>query len=548
MHLTKNGKAVSTLILIIIILCSVIFGALISYLWVMGSFYLEPENSANVVITEADFAVDHADYFNITVMNPSHSDYGTNITQIYFTLEDNDTIFNVTTTTPSLPIPLARATVKSIVCTENWGAYAGQSITVHAVTNNASGATYTVTTEFVELELSAQYDATLSCNYFNVTATNNAESAINLTLSEVYFEYALVTNMTITLPKNLTIGNSVTFRCYANWNGKITPYIYVKTEEGYIADLRKQVKSVTNLQITDVSFNYTDPNEINITVSNLVDSNTSYVDITKISITYDNSTVYSINGSLTNPVFYPKYTLAKNQTVTFNHCVWPWKNYRDRNFTITVLTKQGFNATKLLKTPASLVFTLDEINFNLSDTASFSITLQNVPSSLKNATISKIQFINGTATFIINGTTPAIPYNITVGDTQTTTCPFDWSSYRGQNITLKIYTSQKINMTAYYVLPKMTLSATFNSSISTEYVSLTLLNKAHKTVNITGISINGTWINITLTYPKLPITIGNNETLEILCPFNWQTLSGEGTTIIVATAEGFNVTITVTVP
>jgi len=548
MNTSKNSKAVSTLALILIILCSIIFGALISYLWVMGSFYLTPENSTNLAITYVDFPVDHANYFNLSVMNPSNSAYGTNITQIYFTVESNNTIFNVDTSLPSLPIPLPVGTEKTIICNKTWGAYAGENITVHIVTNNASGATYTFPTRLVKLEVEAYFTAVESCNYFNISLTNNADSAINLTISEVFFEYQPVQNMTLTLPRNIGKGETINFRCYASWKGKAKPYIYIKTFEGYVADLRKEVASLANLQITNVTFNEESPVEIGVTVANLPDSTVPYVDITDITITYVNSTKYPIMGMLTSPSFYPSYRLNKGENVTFNHCLWPWVNYRDENFMISVQTKQGFNITKILETPEPLIVRLQRLNFNLNDTNHFALNLWNMPASLQNATVSKIELIHGTKIIQINETTPSLPYNITPVANQTFICTLNWSAYRGENVTIKIYTTQKVNLTIPHLLPIVSLSANFDSNISTQYFKLAVQNRANKSISITGISVNGTWLNTTLTYPKMPATVISGETLQILCPFEWQALSGKDVEIIATETTGFDITITVRVP
>ena len=546
----KNNKAVSTLALILIILFSIIFGALISYLWVMGSFYLTPQNTTTLAITNVDFPLYHANYFNLTVMNPSNSVYGTNITQIYYTVQDNTTIHNVATTFPSLPIPMNVGTEKSIICNDTWGAYAGKNITVNIIANNASGTAYTFQTKFVALSVDTTFNATQSINYFNVTATNNANSAINLTLSEVYFEFTKVQNMTLEFPRNLTKGASVSFGCNVNWRGKLKPYVYVKTLEGYIGDIRKNVASLSNLQVANVSFNYENPNEVSISLANLPDSNVSYIDITNIAVKLDNNTQLTINGTTTNPSFYPQpYKLNKGENITFNNCAWNWKNYRDRAFRVLVQTRQGINAsTSSLTSPPSPSFKLEQITFNMNNTNYFTFTLRNRLSSLEAATISKIEFIHGTSTVTMATTTPELPCNITVGASQTINCTFDWSSFKGQNITLIIYTTQRINLTIPYTLPILTVSATFNGNLSIQYFSLTIQNKAYMPLNITGINVNGTDINTALTYPTLPVKIEYLNTQQILCPYNWQPLSGKEITIIVVTSAGFNVTITVTVP
>ena len=162
MHVRRETRAISPIILIILLLCSVIFGALIAYVWTMSNFYLEP-NTIQLTITDVNFPVDHADYFNVTIMNPSHSASGTNVTQIYFTVEGNATVFNVVNTAPQeLPFVLEKAAYVTMKCNYNWGEFAGKWITVHVSGNEAVGSVKAVQTPFVRLSLETFLNASIS--------------------------------------------------------------------------------------------------------------------------------------------------------------------------------------------------------------------------------------------------------------------------------------------------------------------------------------------------------------------------------------------------
>ena len=548
-----NKKAVSTIILVIIILCSAVFGAFLSYMWVMANFYLEPE-TVDLVITNVDFPVDHAGYFYVTVMNPSHSSSRANITKIYYTVEGDNTLYTVTKTSPDeLPILLEKGTSKTIRCDENWGKFAGKTIAVYVSATNASGAEASAETKFVKLELNTKFNATVSCKQFNVTIENDPQSAINLTLTNVKVNWVPIGNASllpddqnITFPIDLSVGKNVSLRCFYDWKNFVNPTLRVETSEGYYAEASTNVNASVLLLITDVVFNETKPDEMSISIANSPESST-LVDVSDIVLTYSNGTKYHINGTLTSPQFAPYYRLGIGNTTTFNHCIWNWRNYRDQNITINVNTKQGFTpASKTIKTPQPVVLRITELDFNLTNTECFLLTVRNMPCSLQNATIT-----NATIVYInpikINQTTPGIPYNLTIEETQTFNCTFDWSGYKGKNITVNIYASQyHANYTI--TLPTIILNATFNSSVSTQYFSINIQNNAFSTINITGINVNGTWINMTPTYPALPITVQNAKTLLILCPLNWQMLSGDDITIVVTTSNGFEITTAVRVP
>lgn len=553
MCLLKEAKAVSTLLLILLMLCSAVFGAFIAYMWVMATFYLEPENTVDLVITEVNFPIDHADFFNLTVMNPSHSPSGTSITEIYFTVEGDDSTYNVTHTFPEeLPIPLERASSKAIKCRSEpyWGEFAGKTITVHVFAVNASGAVRSAETEFVKLEVETCFNAAESCKRFNVTVKNNEQSAINLNLTEVYFDYEPVENMSVGLPRRISKGETLTFQCFVDWRGHAKPLIQVETLEGYRAEIRQNVSSVVILSVTDVIFNETDSNEISITFFNSVESAT-LVDITDIVLTYDNGTEYPV------PPFDPPYRVAKNQTLTIN-CVWNWANYRDRNVTITAYTKQGFTSLpETVKTPQSVIFRITELDFNLTKTECFLVTVRNMPCSLQSINITQIMFNENGTSF----ESRIIP----IRDLWQFNCTWNWTSFRGQNVTITVYTEDGLSISQSSTLPSVELKRNTcdfedsgESATGTRYyLNLTVSNSEFSSINVTIIQImveteNMTYtIDGTITNPIIDpdgyiLIKGANVT--IYCPWNWSLHGGQTVTITVYTAEGFQKSDTFQVP
>ena len=544
-------KAVSTFISIILVLCSLIFGAFLSYMWVMANFYLEPENTVDLVITEVNFSVRHADYFTLTVMNPSHSVAETNITGIYFTVEGEEEAYTVTKTSPELPLPLERATSKTIVCFKKWGEFAGKTISVHVSAENASGAVYSVKTKFVRLEVQTHFNASKSCKYFDVTVNNHLQSAIDLTLSNVTFDYEPVKNLSIGLPTIVQRGKPIEFRCFVDWQGHGEPLIQVETIEGYIAEARKKVQSIVILSLTNITFDETNPEKINITLFNSEESATA-VDVTDIVLTYDNGTEYSIDGALSTPPFYPYYKLKKNKTITFS-CIWPWRNYRNRNITIRAYTKQGFTSiSETVKTPPPVIFKIMEVNFNLTDTEHFQVNVTNMPCSLQDINITRIELEENETSFQSQ--------IISVGEERLFNCTFNWTKFAGENVDITVYTAEGLNLTKNITLPSAMLEIEKlvfeESSEGLPYVNVTILNTLFSLRNVTIAQIvfeteNATYIiDGTLTSPKLApdgyfLTKGANVT--IVCPWDWSSQLNESVTIIVQTAEGIQVSKTVQV-
>jgi hypothetical protein len=540
-----NKKAVSTIILIVLILCSAVFGALLSYMWVMGNFYLEPE-TVDLVITNVDFPVDHADYFYVTVMNPSHSPSGTNITEIYFTVEGDNKLYNVTGTSPeSLPITLERGTSETIKCLLSWGEFAGKIITVHVSAMNASGAVVYTSTEYVKLEVTAILNAALNCKQFNITIKNDPQSAINLTLTKIYINRMPIENISrlpddqnVTFPIDAVAGNLISLRCLYNWETFKNPTIRVETSEGYYAETSANATASVLLLITDVAFNETNPNEVSITVLNSEVSSTS-VDVSDIVLTYNNGTKYHINGSLTSPSL--PHTLQTNSNVTFR-CVWPWKDYRDKNVSITVYTRQGYTpVSEMVKTPPEIVLKI-MANFNLTDTDHFLVNVTNMLCSLQNITVTQIKFDTNQTSFT--------PQNITAGDWKQFNCTFNWTAFRRNTVTVTVNASNVIvlqNVTLPYMYLKI-INANFTTTENGKNFNVTIENIGNSLLNANITRIVVRFENETVFKVdgiEYIIEVGKNATLTF--SWDWSLCKNKEVTISVYTSEGLEFVDTFTV-
>lgn len=543
LRLIKEKKAISTFVLVLLMLFAATVGSLVSYWWVMGNFYFEPENTVALTITNATFPVDHANYFTFTILNPSNSISSTNITAIYLTAGGSNMTYNVTSTYPdSLPIKIDKATSKTIKCFEDWSEFAGQNITIHVLALDASGATKTVETEYVEIHLDVSFDAKASCTQFTASVYNDGESAINLTLTKVLInEYSLEgENLSKALPQNLTNDQTpVSFVCKYNWENLVDKIIRVETSEGYYAETTSSVNASVLLTIDDVKFSETNSTEFNVTVSNSEVSTTT-VNITDIVVTYDNSTEYHVNGNLTTPMFNSTYGLEANTTVTFDHCIWNWTNHRNENVTITIYTKQNFTAvSKTVVSPQSIVFKISPV-FSLNSTAYFLVNVTNTPVSLESIKVTEIK-INSTKAGVTSQTIP-------IGEWRQFTCFLNWTDLRGEKVYVYVNASNVI-LSQNLTLPSVQfdVSGHGNSSDKTKF-------------NVTIVS-NSNSFNATL--DKIVVILGNEtvfqcenlgfliqpgDNVTLTFPWNWSSIDLTKVTISVYTTENlvFNGTITIT--
>jgi len=532
-----NKKAVSTIILIILILCSAVFGALLSYMWVMANFYLEPE-TVDLVITNVDFPVEHADYFYVTVMNPSHSPSGTNITEIYFTVEGDNRLYNVTSTYPEkLPIRLEKGTSKTIRCDKNWGEFAGKTIMVHVASTDASGAAASIKTEFVKLELVIKFKPAVSCKHFNLTITNDPQSAINLTLTKLYVNKVAIETVkllqdgqNVTFPIDLIHGLPVSLQCLYNWEGSSNPKeVRVETLEGYYAEASTNATASVLLLITDVVFNETKTDELDITVFNSEDSSTLSVDISNIDLTYSNGTKYYINGSLASPSL--PHTLQRNSNVTFR-CVWSWTDYWDKNVSITVYTRQGYTSVpKMVKTPPEIALKI-MANFNLTDTEHFLLNVTNMPYSLKNVTVTQIKLNTNQTSFT--------PQTVPIGERKQFNCTFNWTAFRRKTVTVTVNASNVIvfqNVTLPYMYLKI-INANFTTTENGKNFNVTIKNIENSLLNATITRIVVHIENETIFKVdgiEYIVGVGKNATLTF--SWDWSDYETEEVTISVYTTE-----------
>ena len=553
MRIMKEMKAVSTLVVILLVLCSLIVGGLLSYMWVISGYYYE-SSGTDLIITEALFPFEHAEYFNLTVMNPSHSST-TSITSIFIKTEDNVTVQAVTNTSPeTLPIRIERATSKTIKCLKNWSPFAGKSITVHISTADNTGTSKTVTTQPVKLEIATNMNPSISSKRFNITVTNLPESNLNLTLSRVLVNQIPVLNATPALPLNLTVGDSVTIGCRYDLENVNKPVIRVETTEGYYAELATNVTMNLGWYVTQVLFNGANPEDMNITVFN-PDTASTNVDINRIEIVCDNATSY-INGFLTYPPFSPPfipYRLARGETVTFGRVTWDWGSHRSQNATVNVYVLQEFAPASLtIRTPEPINFQITGVDFNLTDTIHFAMNITNEASSTDAIIPAQISLNGSNVGFL--------PQAIPIGETRQFNCAFDWSNLRGKTVAgnLSIANGQYVSGSITLPSVDLTISDTIGFNTTSEgltYVNMTISNSVFSIQAVTIKNIVFTTSNstdyINETIPRLVpdgylLPIGTE--VATVCPWYWKGYYGQSLTITANTVEGFTATKTFQIP
>lgn len=556
MQLLKEKKAVSTFTLIILMLCSLVFGALLSYMWVMSSYYNMPEDATLLIVTDAVFPVNDATYFNATVLNPSNSISDVNITAIRLSVEGKGEVYDITSAEPEpLPFLIRRGTEQTFKCKKNWSNFAGETVRIEPVAANTSTKSYSYTTPNVKLKLTPNFDVTQSVEYFNLTIENSAESIINLTISQVtIFDSAI--NTTPPLPHVLSPDQTETFRCERNWEDLmgVNATIKVTTKEGYESTYTTNELLGAALYIDEIKFDYEDTSYFNLTVSSSQYS-TAIPILSKINLTLQDNTTITLN---TNPPLdiIPVY-VPINQSLTIK-CYWNWSQRRNETITVSAYTKQGFTVpTRTEGTPTVVVWNITDVNFDLDYPDHFLVNVTNMPCSLNEINVTGI-LIDGNATLMDP------PYAVlTNGKQMTFNCSLSWGYLIGKNVDVTVLTEDGSNVSRIIAISSVGLKMVGKPvvselpvpelNITIPYVNITIWNSNNSLQNVTVTRItfeteNSTYeIDGSLTYPQLVpngyvLKAGENAT--VVCLWNWSSFLGFRLKVTIYTAEGYKISET----
>ena len=340
--ITKNTKAMSKIIFILVIVLALLIGGIFSYLLAAG-YYLNlgtavPE-STTLSIKTVTFQTEYPDSFEITVLNPTYSPTTATITEIVVITGD-DTVHTIDEADPELPATLAKGKQETFNCTWNWADYGGESVKVMVLVEDGSGSVYQTEAAPVEMSIAPLFTP-VNTEHFNITVSNLEDSTIDLEITKVT----------------------------------------VTTDDG------------TELEITDIS------------------------------------------PSL--PV-----ELEPDTRQAFN-CTWNWNDYREREITITVYTKEGYTFTRTYTTPDAVQLAITDVDFDITDMETFEITVENTERSTASADISTVSAMLQNETMIdITIESPSTPYTIGVGESVTLTCLLDWEDLRGSAIAIAVETPE----------------------------------------------------------------------------------------------------------
>jgi len=563
----RNVKAISTLIVIVLMIVSAIIGGIISYAFTIAYYAKKPEGTT-LTITGVYINKDNVNQFTISVLNPSYSPTDATISRIAISLKGETQLYDVVGTEPpienGITVPVGES--KNITCTtikkdnatvklgELIGSFGftGKTIIVHIFSSDSAAANIETTLPFVQINMDVNFNPTASVKRLNVTMTNDQQSAVNITIKDIEIWGVIdvkvdpnVREQPITIPK----GESRDFRFNINWSGvSATVPLIVYTEQGYIFRKELQLRGFST-SIKSVNFDKEDTSHFNITILNF-DNSASYVNVTKIRCKLDNEMYFDQEFNLIG--------IMPNTTRTFMFN-WNWKEYRNRNVTVVAYFLQDFETSAyIVKTPPPIIVEVRDSIFDLQKKEQFNLTILNHASSLEAINITQIK-IKETGQ-VLNGTTevnPKLPYGpIAPGNNSVFQCAFDWANFikeRHYNRTLtltidvvSIASLERYSFDFSFILP----IAELNTTVNFEYheakylnVTVTIKNLEYSLRNVTLskviLTINTTTRLIEYEYilPRNEIIIDIGNEAVFLFSFDRQKYSGNTLTVMVVTEE-----------
>ncbi len=553
----RRARAVTTLITLLLMLISLIFGAIISYLWVLAPFSDMPQNATWVIVEEVDFPLADANHINVTLHNLLNSVSDVNITTIRISVEATSAQYFVTASTPLMPYLLARGNSTTFNCETNWGDFEGQVVRVEPVVTNASIVSKLVVVPKVELTLTPEFNADETVNSFNLSVANAADSVTNVTLTSILFSTTLasetINQTTPSLPYVVAPGENITFVCTAYWGSMLgrNATIEIATAEGFAPTNTTSELPGASLYVNDVVFGNQDSSYFNLSIGNFLGSTTAAV-LSQVNLTLSNGTV--ITPSTLPALNTPFPVLVGPNSTTNIRVEWNWTSYRNQSVTVSTYTKQGITVPSVSAvTPPNIVWNVTGIDFDLADTSRFSVNFTNFPVSIQAINVTEVS-VNGTA----SGIAPLI---LNPGEQGTLGCVFNWTSFIDQNanVTVRVtYDSNELAISTIVKVPFLDIvNVTFGSfDLGNPYVNVTVQNSQYSDVNATLFNIfvqsgNASYqVQGNLTQP--PIYQGYQllpgQIQSVICPFFWDPYRSTYVTITLETVNGIRASRTVFVP
>ncbi|PVX24158.1 MAG: hypothetical protein CW716_10660 [Candidatus Bathyarchaeum sp.] len=321
--------------------------------------------------------------------------------------------------------------------------------------------------------------------------------------------------------------------------GSIFSYLILA---GYYLNLGIEVPEKTTISVIDAGLDTQNTGEFNITLLNPTYSPTEAT-IKEIWVATADNTVHQVTD--TDPEL--PYTLNKGEEKTYN-CDWDWGSYTSQTLKIIVLVEDGSGAVYEVET-AAVGLEITSTVFNPEYSEHFNVSIRNAAGSASALNVTKITVTmeNGTE-FQVHQITPSIPKLLEIGTTTTFMCEWNWTEYRGMNVTVNAFTSEGYAFHREATTPKkaqLSITDPVFATANMTYFNITVFNSEYSidVANLTTVEVifsNYTSLEVSVEAPPaLPYTIPIGESVTLKCLWDWSNARQETIGIYVKTSEGY---------
>ncbi|MDX1813235.1 MAG: hypothetical protein R3319_00425 [Candidatus Bathyarchaeia archaeon] len=321
--------------------------------------------------------------------------------------------------------------------------------------------------------------------------------------------------------------------------GSIFSYLILA---GYYLNLRIEVPEKNTISIIEAGLDTQNTELFNITILNPTYSPTEAT-IKEIWVATADDTVHQVTDI--DPQL--PYALGKGEEKTYN-CSWDWGSYTSQTLKIIVLVEDGSGAVYEAET-AAVGLEITSAIFNPEYSEHFNVSIRNAAGSTSDFKVTKITVTleNGTE-FQVREISPSIPKLLEIGTTTTFTCSWDWTTYRGMNVTVNAFTSEGYAFHRATTTPKkaqLTITDPIFDTTNMTYFNITVSNSEYSidSANLSTVEVifsNYTSLDLSVEAPPaIPYTleIGESVTLNVL--WDWTNSREEPIAIMVTTLEEY---------
>ncbi len=198
--------------------------------------------------------------------------------------------------------------------------------------------------------------------------------------------------------------------------------------------------------------------------------------------------------------------------------------------------------------PEKTTISVTDVNVDVENAESFSITVMNPTYSPTQATIKQIMVITqDEEVHNILSLSPQLPFELNKGKDQTFECDWNWGDYIGETANIIVVVEEGSG--AVYELEAVAVGLEIQQSSfggsDTEHFKLYIKNPEESEVDfqITKIVVtleeNGTELDMRDTSPALPTILSKNSTNIINCAWDWGDYRDKEITITAYTSQGY---------